>query len=597
MLRIILLMLMLASTQTQANPFMNKQVPKQSSLISDESKLILKTKDEDDALEQLTVLQAFQFDLEQSEEQLSLKINIAKHHKLYKEKLKISVEDAGLNSFVLPGGFIYNDPEFGDVEVLDGQIDIQLELWRAFEGKFIVEFQGCSPTLCYPPEILSFDLEDVPVAEIQEEQIPNTNTATESSVVATELNGLLWYFLIGIGLALTPCVFPMYPIISATVLGDGKKTLIRTFSLAFSYVQGMALVYSIVGLLVALVGLQFQLLLQHPVVLSLIAILFVVLAGGMFGFYTLQPPIRYQSKVGEVSQKQEGGSLLKSYFMGAISGLVASPCTTAPLVGILLVIAQSGDTVSGFFSLYFLSLGMGVPLILFALTGGKLIPSAGHWMNSIKITFGFGLLAMSVYFLSRFVPNYIVESLFGVLGVAFVWAVIFSIYFKNEKTPVTSKQTFYLMALLLVSISFVQIYITPKLTNQTTPTTKQIEEHKPLFTKVNSKDVFFEQIKSSDKPVILDLYAEWCSACIQYEKNTFSNKFVKDEFKNFNLIQVDLTKTTEFGSYIMDKYNVLGLPAILFFDKDGNEIAGSRASGYMAPNEFLKHIKDNKHKL
>lgn len=597
MLRIILLMLMLASTQTQANPFMNKQVPKQSSLISDESKLILKTKDEDDALEQLTVLQAFQFDLEQSEEQLSLKINIAKHHKLYKEKLKISVEDAGLNSFVLPGGFIYNDPEFGNVEVFDGQLNIKLELWRAFEGKLIVEYQGCSPTLCYPPEILSFDLEDVPVAEIQEEQIPNINTSTESSIIATELNGLLWYFLIGVGLALTPCVFPMYPIISATVLGDGKKTLIRTFSLAFSYVQGMALVYSIVGLLVALVGLQFQLLLQHPVVLSLIAILFVVLAGGMFGFYTLQPPIRYQSKVGEVSQKQEGGSLLKSYFMGAISGLVASPCTTAPLVGILLVIAQSGDTVSGFFSLYFLSLGMGVPLILFALTGGKLIPSAGHWMNSIKITFGFGLLAMSVYFLSRFVPNYIVESLFGVLGVAFVWAVIFSIYFKNEKTPVTSKQTFYLMALLLVSISFVQIYITPKLTNQTTPTTKQIEEHKPLFTKVNSKDVFFEQIKSSDKPVILDLYAEWCSACIQYEKNTFSNKFVKDEFKNFNLIQVDLTKTTEFGSYIMDKYNVLGLPAILFFDKDGNEIAGSRASGYMAPNEFLKHIKDNKHKL
>ena len=597
MIRIILLMLMMASTQTLANPFMNKEAPKQSNLLNESSKPITKTKDEFDALNQLTVHQAFQFDLEQEESQLSLKINIAKHHKLYKAKLKISAESAGLNSLDLPRGYIYNDPEFGNVEVFDGQLNIKLELWRAFEGKLIVEYQGCSPTLCYPPEILSFDLEDVPVAEIQEEQIPNINTSTESSIVATELNGLLWYFLIGFGLALTPCVFPMYPIISATVLGDGKKTLVRTFSLAFSYVQGMALVYSIVGLLVALVGLQFQLLLQHPVVLSLIAILFVVLAGGMFGFYTLQPPIRYQSKVGEVSQKQEGGSLLKSYFMGAISGLVASPCTTAPLVGILLVIAQSGDTVSGFFSLYFLSLGMGVPLILFALTGGKLIPSAGHWMNSIKITFGFGLLAMSVYFLSRFVPNYIVESLFGVLGVAFVWAVIFSIYFKNEKTPVTSKQTFYLMALLLVSISFVQIYITPKLTNQTTPTTKQIEEHKPLFTKVNSKDVFFEQIKSSDKPVILDLYAEWCSACIQYEKNTFSNKFVKDEFKNFNLIQVDLTKTTEFGSYIMDKYNVLGLPAILFFDKDGNEIAGSRASGYMAPNEFLKHIKDNKHKL
>lgn len=590
-------MLMMASTQTLANPFMNKEAPKQSSLLNNESSSITKTKDELDILNQLTVHQAFQFDLVQREENLLLKINIAKHHKLYKEKLKISVENAGLNSFGLPKGFVYNDPEFGDVEVFDGQLDVQLELWRAFEGKIIIEFQGCSPTLCYPPELLSFDLEDVPVAEIKDKQSANANAAPQSNVGTTELNGLLWYFLIGIGLALTPCVFPMYPIISATVLGDGKKTLVRTFSLAFSYVQGMALVYSIVGLLVALVGLQFQLLLQHPIVLSLISILFVVLAGGMFGFYTLQPPIKYQSKVGQVSQKQEGGSLLKSYFMGAVSGLVASPCTTAPLVGILLVIAQSGDTVSGFLSLYFLSLGMGVPLIIFALTGGKLIPRAGHWMNSVKIMFGFGLLAMSVYFLSRFVPEHIVESLFGALGLAFVWAIVFSIYFKNEKSPVTSKQTFYLMALLLVSLSFVQIYITPKLANQTPLIKNMVDEHDSLFTKVNSKDVFFEEIELSDKPVILDLYAEWCSACIQYEKNTFSNKFVKDELKNFKLVQVDLTKTTEFGSYIMDKYKVLGLPAILLFDKDGNEIAGSRASGYMAPNEFLKHIRDSKQNL
>jgi len=589
----ILLVLFLSTSalaKSNFSPFSNDEKPKSSLITTD--KPLIDNINEVNKPHLLSVSQAFQFSIEQKKDLVLINVEIAPKYKLYEKKLSIEVTNGSIEPIFLPESTNFNDPEFGMVKVFENHLSFSVPLIRAKESELVINYQGCSLTLCYPPDQLKFKLDDFTSKANKEPNSLNSDLF-EEAYNKSFISQLAWYFILGIGLALTPCVFPMYPIISASVLGDREKTSKRVFLLSFSYVQGMALVYSLVGLLVAIVGFQFQIMLQHPIVLSSIAVIFVILSGSMFGWYTLQPPIKYQSKIGEVNQKQEGGSVSKSFFMGAVSGLVASPCTTAPLVGVLLLIAQTGDALQGFLSLYALSIGMGVPLILFALTGGKLMPKAGAWMNYVKVMFGFSLLSMAVYFVSRFLPDFVTYIITSLLIVSFAWSILYMKLF-STKTKDSYRSNFLIGTMLvatLIFVNFVSVVIEDSYRGNSIASEPEVH----LFTRVSNKDELDLLVSGSEKDVIIDLYADWCSACLQYEKNTFSNSEVKERLANYNLIQIDLSSRTDFGDYFSNKYDVLGLPAILFLRKDSDtnslvEDKPNRASGYMSPKKFIKHL-------
>ena len=306
-------------------------------------------------------------------------------------------------------------------------------------GSITMRYQGCAfKGLCYPPDIQKIDLsalnDESPNAEIISALNTSIKTETDSNEsdkvsnlegseqyqLANMLQGdnltltLIAFFIGGLLLAFTPCVFPMYPILTGIIVGQGDQlSNKKAFKLSFIYVQGMAITYTALGIVVALAGAQFQAMFQHPAVLITLSIVFVLLALSMFGAYTLALPSSWQNKLNNLSNKQKGGSTFGVFVMGVISGLVASPCTTAPLTGALLYISQSGDVVLGASALYALSIGMGIPLLILGSSGGKLLPKAGNWMTIIKNIFGLLLLSVPIFLLERLIDESIVQLLWA----------------------------------------------------------------------------------------------------------------------------------------------------------------------------------------
>jgi thiol:disulfide interchange protein DsbD len=362
--------------------------------------------------------------------------------------------------------------------------------------------------------------------------------------------------------------------------------------LSFVYVQGMAITYSLLGLIVASAGVQFQAGLQHPAILIGLIVIFVLLAVVMFGAYELQLPSSWQEKLNAMSNKQTSGSYLGVLAMGAISGLVASPCTTAPLTGILLFIAQSGDLVLGFSALYVLSLGMGIPLILFGITGGKLLPKAGNWMNVVKVTFGFMMLAVAIMFVERLITHVATDIAWALLGLS-----TFTYFYVMNQN---SQTTFYkgLRAFLI----FIGLFVSAGYGYQTISTldnsNTQLQSGNnsiahPEFLKVSSIEDFNQALATANaqgQTVMLDLYADWCVACKEFEKYTFPDSRVVAALSGSVLMQIDLTDNTDSTIAFQQHYSVLGLPTILFFDTQGQEIKKARVTGFMRAEPFAEHI-------
>ena len=354
----------------------------------------------------LPVEEAFVFDFSQKDS-LVIRFDIADGYYLYKKQFKVSTKNATLGEPVFPPAEQIEDEFFGISDVFYNTVSFSYPITETVQdGVVKLRYQGCaSAGLCYPPTTKVIYLNEIQGASVTgelsggEKQASQTSeqTVSEQYDLANLLQSdenlpltLLLFLALGIGLAFTPCVFPMYPIVSGIVIGQGKDIkMSRAFTLALVYVQGMAIMYSLLGLVVASAGVQFQASLQSPYILGTFIVVFVALAAAMFGAYEIQLPSKWQEKVSGMSNAQQRGSLVGVFVMGILSGLIASPCTTAPLTGVLIFIAQSGDMTLGFLALYALSLGMGIPLIIFAMTGGKLLPKAGNWMNIIKTTFGF----------------------------------------------------------------------------------------------------------------------------------------------------------------------------------------------------------------
>ena len=552
----------------------------------------------------LSADQAFEFNHVEVDGKLNVTINIAPNYYLYKNKIKVLDAHKNIIDVALPDGTSHTDEYFGTQQIYQQRLAFSLSVpqhlaQQKTPQKITITYQGCAEMgLCYSPQTKTINVSSANIKQANATAELDLNTVESDSdnflSDILENESLLWilmmFFLLGLGLSFTPCVFPMYPILTSIIVGQGSKTLSlkKAFLLSFSYVQGMALTYTALGIVVAFAGMQFQAAFQHPAVLIGLSVLFIVLALSMFGIFNFSLPSSWQEKLNSMSNTQKGGSYLGVGIMGVISGLVASPCTTAPLTAALLYIAQTGDVILGASALYALSLGMGVPLIILGTTGGKLLPKAGAWMDVIKNIFGFILLVVPVVLLQRLIPEIATDILWVILGL------VFSTYLYVNNTNSNSKSGFWFGLRSLVVFLCLFFFAQQALNLVMPKTQQQVNEIKHRFTKITSLEALQQEIKSAkqmNKSVIVDLYADWCIACKEFEKYTFNDALVQKSFENSVLLQIDLTDSSSDSSIeFMNYYNVLGLPTLLIFNNKGEEIVEARVTGFLKAKPFSQHL-------
>ncbi len=571
----------------------------------------------------LKVDQAFIFNFDQQNNQLHISFDISEGYYLYRHQFKFASENAILSTVELPRGIDHEDEFFGVQQIYTEQLTFTINIEQTGENAIVtVRFQGCADKgLCYPPtkktialdNILEQDASNDNVAVLPALSITKNNPATTNNDKANNVSEqhqladmlkqdsllltLVAFFVGGLLLSFTPCVFPMYPILTGIIVGAGKQlTTKKAFTLSFFYVQGMAVTYTLLGIVVALAGAQFQAMFQHPIVLIALSVLFIFLALSMFGVFNLALPASWQNKLNNLSNKQKGGSIVGVVMMGGISGLVASPCTTAPLTGALLYISQTGDVVLGASALYALSLGMGLPLLVLGSSGGKLLPKAGAWMNIIKNIFGLLLLAVPIFLLERFIPEMASQALWAllVLGAASYF------YVANQNSTIDKPKgfAFGLRSLLIFLMMFAganmayQVVMPNNNQADIGITTSNQIQHFTQVQNLNELQTAVAQANSQGKTVMVDLYADWCVACKEFEKYTFPESSVQEALANSVLLQIDLTDTgAKQNVELMEHFNVFGLPSILFFDLEGKELSQQRVTGFMGADEFSVHIK------
>ncbi len=536
---------------------------------------------------------------------------------LYQERLSVAGEKVSLGELQMEDGTPHKDEFFGDVHIYTQPLFVNVPMHDWQDGaRVVVQYQGCAKAgFCYPPETRVIPInaftssnsdsttattaskaEQAPTATppaAQSSTSGDTSSApvTQQDSLAANLADNWWtpllFLALGVGLAFTPCVLPMYPILTSIVLGSGKLSQRRALGLSFVYVQGMALTYTLLGLVVASAGMQFQAAMQHPYVLIGLSVLFIALALSMFGLYSLQLPSNVQTWLNNLSNKQQGGSSAGVFAMGAISGLVCSPCTTAPLSGALLYVAQSGDLLTGGIALYALAMGMGIPLILVAVFGNKLLPKAGGWMDRVKTLFGFILLAAPIFLLERIMPEMWSTILWSALGIAaFGWLY----HIKNSLEFGGWKQSAVGIIAVLGLLASAQPILNYWFGNSTT----QTQQATVSFTRIANVADLEEQLalaKAAGKPVMLDFYADWCVACKEFEKYTFHDPSVEAKLQDFILLQADVTKNQVQDIELLKHMSVLGLPTIEFWDASGEHVSNARLTGFMQAEPFLEHIK------
>ncbi|MBQ4839502.1 protein-disulfide reductase DsbD [Pseudoalteromonas luteoviolacea] len=565
----------------------------------------------------LPVDQAFQFDFDQQGTVLFTGWDIAPGYYIYKHKLEFIAKDADIKVPELSDGKMIEDEFFGRTEVYFDELSVVSKLSNIGQNAVVkIRYQGCAEAgLCYPPEIIEIPLTALAGAASDptnntERESAQQNTVKPSSQPKTFNNSddgdlsfseklaqqsfianLGAFFLVGVLLAFTPCVFPMFPILSSLIAGQSNLSTKKAFSLSFVYVQGMAVTYAALGLVVAYFGGHIQGYIQHPAVLISFSILFVILAFAMFGWFELRLPSGMMSKLTEISNQQKGGNYTGVFMMGVLSGLIASPCTTAPLSAALLYVAQSGDFLVGGLTLYALSLGMGLPLLLLGTSGGKLLPKAGGWMEQVKTLFGFLMLFVPLILLERILDFDIIVMLASVLAVA---TALYLHYWQSAQTQGKGKTFLWALSMtLFVSAFFMgKSVLFPQPVTQISVASGPVEEKK--FRLIEGLDGLHSEVAKANQQgqiAVVDLYADWCVACKEFEKYTFPEAEVQKEFQHFELLKLDLTESNDTTFEIMEYFTVFGLPSMLFFDKDGKEIPELRVTGFMSAEDFAKHLQ------
>jgi len=557
----------------------------------------------------LPVDQAFQLDVQRSDTGVSMQWQIAENYYLYQDKLAFSLNGKPVENApqFLSSAEQYEDPYFGLVTIFKHDLNLTLPLKDPQPQDLLeVTYQGCAKGFCYPPETKQFQIGDLlsnvsagHVAQNGAETHQTSQSAVENAnVFSSQQNQLaeslsqskyamLWFFVLGIGLAFTPCVLPMLPLLSAIVIGGRKEETSnwRALALSFVYVQGMALTYTLLGLVVVLIGLPFQIALQSPYVLIGLSIVFVLLALSMFGLFTLQLPSSLQTKLTQFSQQQKSGAFFGVFVMGAIAGLVASPCTSAPLSGALLYVAQSGDFVIGALTLYLLALGMGLPLILITVFGNKILPKSGAWMENVKTAFGFVMLALPIFLISRIIPSMWEPRLWALLGVSFfIWL---ATQMRSNGIGLFFRIVFFVAA--MVSAQPLQNWVwQDNATTSQAVNAQSAVKNSLVFQQISNYDELQAVLKQHpNKIAMLDLYADWCVACKEFEHKTFADPQVQSALSDVLLLRVDMTNNSESNRTLMKALAVTGLPTIIFFNQQGEEIQAQRITGFLSAEAFM----------
>ena len=544
--------------------------------------------------------EAFVLQSDAFKEQIILRWTIAPGHYLYQEKLKFSLDDKAIRP-TLPAARTISDPYFGQTPIYEYQLDIQIEREQLAGGQtLLVSYMGCAEAgLCYPEQTQSITVPEAwrtavalpPQVTVSENSSSIDRPGAISATGALAEGTLDWvvvlgFFALGVGLAFTPCVFPMYPILTGIITGQHQGlSVARAAGLSMAYVQGMAITYAGLGLVIASVGAQVQGYLQHPIMLVVASAIFVALAMSMFGVFQLSLPSSWQQKVDALSRKQSGGGYVSVFMMGALSGLIASPCTTAPLSAALMYVAKSGDLVTGFFVLYVLSLGMGLPLFLLGCSGGALLPKPGAWMNKVKHGFGFVLLLVPILLLERVLSEGVVLALFSLWVTSILFyvlnVVLIGSYRSWSRVSAVLFSQGLMAALVVVNLNYWYV--------KTEPVTLTSSAEFHTVSSVDELNVLLNS--QPEKSILVDLYADWCVACKEFEHKTFPDPAVQAELEKRTLIKVDMTSMSDADKQFMQQHGVMGLPTLMLFNTSGKECASHRVSGFMSPEMFADHLK------
>ncbi|WP_177419314.1 protein-disulfide reductase DsbD [endosymbiont of Lamellibrachia barhami] len=566
---------------------------------------------------------------------LRLLWNIADGTYLYYDKIKLQLADNDnvvLGSYTLPEPEIKKDtitPEgkIGDVPVYHDGIDLSVPLIRgssAAENVTLeVAYQGCAEIgVCYPPIRKTFDLALPTLAStavatpMQAASTPPPPAAVENQPIseldeiAATLEGSSTlvvvgvFFMLGLGLAFTPCVFPMIPILSGIIAGQGKHiTTRKAFTLSLVYVLAMALTYTVAGVLAGLFGENLSAAFQNPWILSTFALIFVLLALSMFGFYELQLPSGLQSKLTDISNKQQGGSLFGVAIMGFLSALIVGPCVAPPLAGALIYIGQTGDAVLGGLALFALSMGMGAPLIAIGTSAGKLLPRAGSWMDAVKAVFGVTMLGVAILMLERIIPADIAMFLWGMLLVV---SAIYMGALRHLEIEAGGWQKLWkglgMVFLIYGALLLVGAAAGGKDTLQPLRGLGfgsgggEQAAHGLTFKRIKNLDDLQREVRvasTAGKSVMLDFYADWCISCKEMEKYTFSDPEVIAALRNTVLLQADVTANdAQDKALLQGHFGMPGPPAIFFYGSDGKERKAYRVVGYQEAGVFAPHVRE-----
>ncbi len=543
---------------------------------------------------------------------LLLRWDIAAGYYLYKDKIGLNLMDAPgvrIQAVDLPTGKAIEDEFFGRQEVYFHQADVITRLQGAVGGRDFalrVAYQGCAETgVCYSPitRILPVTLAAAPAATVPPAVQPASTAPVEAEqdrmarlLIEQRFWALPAFFGFGLLLAFTPCVFPMAPILSSLIVGQGGRLHHRrAFGLSLVYVLAMTLTYTAAGIGAALLGRNIQALLQNPWVLAGSSALFVALALSMFGFYELQLPERWRQQLTEPGAHRRGGNYLGVAGMGVLSALIVSPCVAPPLLGVLTVIAGAGDVVLGGGALFVLSLGMGAPLLLLGASAGRLLPRAGPWMEQIQIVFGVVLLAMALWLLERILPPAVTMLAWAVL------LIVCATYMGAFHTVETLASGWRIIVkglglvllvygiLLLVGLAAGGRDVLQPLRGVSFSTA--VGQEQPLFRPVKTLVELEQALRRADgRPIMLDFYADWCIACKEMEKYTFSHPDVRARLQDVVLLQADVTANDAAAQELLRHFAIFGPPATLFFGPDGSERKPYRVIGFMPAERFKAHL-------
>jgi thiol:disulfide interchange protein DsbD len=543
-----------------------------------------------------------------------IRYRIAEGYYLYRERFRFAAEPASvtLGSPKFPEGEIHEDKFFGKQVTYRGEVRILLPLAAAGADrvKLSVTSQGCADIgVCYVPQVQSADLRLVSLgstpSSIFRKDDPLASTPGRRAAAGEDLRfagvleaGRLWavivvFFVAGLLLTFTPCVLPMIPILSGIIVGEGRQiTRRRAGLISLAYVLGMAVTYTAIGVAAAFSGSLFSSALQNAWVLGAFAAIFVLLALSMFGFYELQLPSGWQSRLTQASNRLGGGNWGAIVLMGALSAAIVSPCVAAPLAGALLYIGQTRDAMLGGTALFSMALGMGVPLVLVGVSGGLLLPKAGAWMSVVKRFFGVLLLAVAIWIVAPVIPVALQMLLWAALliGSGVFLGALESLGKEASGWERLGKAAG-LLALLLGAVQGVGAFSGARDPLRPLAGILAGSQDTALpFETVRTIADLNARLEAGGRAAMLDFYADWCVSCKEMERFTFSDPDVKTRLGQMVLLRVDVTGNTADDKALLRRFRLFGPPGIVFFDVNGREIEGLRVIGYQAPDKFIQSL-------